>query len=40
MSVCLFAHNNLAPTGWIFKVLDKFSKICQENSTLIKIRQK
>jgi hypothetical protein len=37
MYVCLFANNNLAPNGWIFKVLDKFSKICQENSSLIKI---
>jgi hypothetical protein len=37
MSVCLSAWNNSAPTGQIFMKFDYFLKICQENSSLIKI---
>jgi hypothetical protein len=42
LPVCPSAWNNLAPTGRIFMKFDiwrLFSKICRENSSLIKIRQ-
>ena len=37
--ICPYAWNNSAPTGRIFMKFDGFSKICRENSTVIKIWQ-